>query len=232
MTVLSIDTTARTGSAAVVRNGVVLAEVRGDPAITHGQRLPGDLVRLVAEAGVSLNDVDLLAVAAGPGSFTGLRVGIAAMQGLAMAAGKPIVPISTLEALARLGADAHGGLVAPWVDAQRGEVFAALYENGGEVPLGAPTALPPGPTLLALDAIAGGRRVRFIGDGAVRYADLIDAAFQGRAEVDREAPPLAVSIAMIAERAPGRAVAPHAVAPIYIRRPDAELARERRRREV
>ena len=232
MTVLSIDTTTRTGSAAVVHGGVVLAELCGDPAITHGQRLPWDLRRLVAEAGVSLSDVDLLAVAAGPGSFTGLRIGIATMQGLAMATGKPIVPVSTLEALARLAANASGDLVAPWVDAQRGEVFAALYENGGEAPLAAPTALPPGPTLLALDSMAGGRRVRFTGDGAVRYADVIETAFGGRAEVDREAPRLAVSIAVIAEQAPGRAVAPHAVAPIYIRRPDAELARERRRDAV
>jgi tRNA threonylcarbamoyladenosine biosynthesis protein TsaB len=229
MTVLAIDTTTRTGSAAVVRNGVVLGELCGDPAVTHGQRLPGDLVRLVAEAGVSLDEVDLLAVAAGPGSFTGLRVGIAAMQGLAMATGKPVVPVSTLEALARRVTAPAGGLVAAWVDAQRGEVFAALYEHGGEAPLAAPTALPPGPTLLALDAMAGVRQVRFTGDGAVRYADLIEAAFEGRAEVDREAPRLAVSIALIAEGAPGRAVAPHAVAPIYIRRPDAELARERRR---
>ena len=229
MTVLSIDTTTRTGSAAIVRSGEVLAELCGDPAITHGQRLPGDLVRLVAQAGVSLSDLDLLAVAAGPGSFTGLRVGIAAMQGLAMATGKPIVPVSTLEALAGLAAEAGGDLVAPWVDAQRGEVFAALYENGGQAPLAAATALPPGPTLAALDSIAGDRRVRFTGDGAVRYAGVIEAAFEGRADVDREAPRLAVSIALIAEGAPGRAVAPHAVAPIYIRRPDAELARERRR---
>jgi tRNA A37 threonylcarbamoyladenosine modification protein TsaB len=122
--------------------------------------------------------------------------------------------------------------VAAWVDAQRGEVFAALYEEGGAVPLAAPTALPPEPTLLALVALAGGRRVRFIGDGAVRYAAVIDRAFEGQAEVVREAPRLAVSIGLIAEAAPGRAVAPHAVSPIYIRRPDAELARERRRRDA
>ena len=104
MIVLSVDTTGRAGSAAIVDGTVVLAEVSGDPTLTHGQRLPGELMELVNRAGVGLNAVDLLAVAAGPGSFTGLRVGIAAMQGLAMALGKPIVPISTLEALARAGA--------------------------------------------------------------------------------------------------------------------------------
>ena len=103
-------------------------------------------LRLVGEAGIVLGAVDLLAVAAGPGSFTGLRVGIAAMQGLAMATGKPIVPVSTLEALARVGSVDDGRLVAPWVDAQRGEVFAAVYESGGREPIGEPTRAAPGPS--------------------------------------------------------------------------------------
>ena len=229
MIVLALDTTGRAGSAAIVRDGVVLAEVSGDPAATHGQRLPGELIRLIAQAGIPLASVDLLAVAAGPGSFTGLRVGIAAMQGLAMATGRPIVPVSTLEALART-ASGDEDLVAPWVDAQRGEVFAALYARGGREAVGEPTALAPAATLAAIDA--AGRRVRFIGDGAVRYADAIAGALGLRAVVDPVVPRLAASIALVAAEAPGRAVAPHAVSPIYVRRPDAELARDRRGREV
>ena len=84
-------------------------------------------MRALEAASVSLRDLDLLAVAAGPGSFTGLRVGIAAMQGLAMALDRRIVPVSILDALAHLGADGHQ-LIATWVDAQRGEVFSALYD--------------------------------------------------------------------------------------------------------
>jgi tRNA threonylcarbamoyladenosine biosynthesis protein TsaB len=117
MIVLALDTTGRAGSAAIVDDSVVRAEMSGDPAITHGQRLPGELMQLVERAGIPLNTIDLLAVAAGPGSFTGLRVGIAAMQGLAMATGKPIVPVSTLEALARAGSRNDDWLVAPWIDA-------------------------------------------------------------------------------------------------------------------
>ena len=232
MVVLSIDTTTRAGSAAVVRDGAVLAEVSGDPALTHGQRLPGDLCQLADAAGVTMGDVDLLAVAAGPGSFTGLRVGIAAMQGLAMATGKLIVPVSTLEALARLGGRNDECLVAPWVDAQRGEVFGAVYEAGGEVAIAAPTALPPAATLAVLETIARGRRVRFIGDGAVRYADVVRAALGPAGEIDREVPRLAACIALIAAGTPERAIAPHAVSPVYVRRPDAELARDRRRQDV
>src|SRR5512143_1763445 len=74
MLILSLDTTSRTGSAAGVQDGRVLAETLGDPARTHGERLPGDLMRALAEAGVALRQVGLFAVAAGPGSFTGLRV--------------------------------------------------------------------------------------------------------------------------------------------------------------
>jgi tRNA threonylcarbamoyladenosine biosynthesis protein TsaB len=231
MIVLSLDTTGRAGSAAIVRDGLMLAEVSGDPTATHGQRLPGELMRLFDRAGIALASVDLLAVAAGPGSFTGIRIGIAAMQGLAMATGKPIVPVSTLEALAR-GADDDGRLVAPWVDAQRGEVFAAVYESGGRAPIAEPTALSPGATLTSLGRVAAGRRLRFVGDGAVRYAEVIAAALGADADVDPVVPRLAASIALIAAEAPERAVAPHAVAPVYVRRPDAELARDRRASEA
>jgi len=232
MIVLSVDTTGRAGSAAIVDGTRVLAEVSGDPALTHGQRLPGELIELVRRAGVRVNAVDLLAVAAGPGSFTGLRVGIAAMQGLAMALGKPIVPISTLEALARAGARGEDWLLAPWIDAQRGEVFGAVYETDGRTAIGEPTALSPAATLAALGRIAPGQRFLFIGDGARRYADLITAALGSRARLDPIVPQLATWIGRIALESPGRAVAPHAVAPIYVRRPDAEIARDRRTREV
>src|SRR5688572_26032259 len=73
-TILALDTTTRAGSVAVVQERRVLAEIPGNPELTHGQRLPGELVRTLDAAGVPLGKIDLLAVAAGPGSFTGLRV--------------------------------------------------------------------------------------------------------------------------------------------------------------
>jgi tRNA threonylcarbamoyladenosine biosynthesis protein TsaB len=230
MIVLALDTTGRAGSVALVRDHQVLAEASGDPAITHAARLPGELIDLLAQAGLSLAAVDLLAVAAGPGSFTGLRVGIAAMQGLAMALGKTIVPVSTLEALARVVPATPGELIAPWVDAQRGEVFASLYETGESSPVLEPTALPPEETVTRIATFAAGRRVRFLGDGAARYADRIRLAMASEAEVAETVPRLAGAIGLIAAAAPQRAVAPHAVAPLYVRRPDVELTRERRAR--
>jgi tRNA threonylcarbamoyladenosine biosynthesis protein TsaB len=232
MIVLALDTTGRAGSAALLSGSQVVAESSADPAINHAARLPGELIDVIARAGMAPADIDLLAVAAGPGSFTGLRVGIATMQGLAMALSKPIVPVSTLDALAAVAAAEPGTLVAAWVDAQRDEVFAAIYEAGSAAPIAEATALPPLETLAAVAAIAAGRRIRFIGDGAVRYADRIAAALGAQADIALAPPRLAGAIGRIAAAAPHRAVAPHAVAPLYVRRPDVELARDRRARQA
>src|SRR5687767_7395786 len=99
MLVLALDTTTRQGSVALAREGDILGSGAGDAAITHGARLPGDLARLLGQHGLRIADVDLFAVAAGPGSFTGLRIGIATMQGLALGNGKPLAGVSALDAI-------------------------------------------------------------------------------------------------------------------------------------
>jgi tRNA threonylcarbamoyladenosine biosynthesis protein TsaB len=178
-------------------------------------------MRALESAGARLDEVDLLAVSAGPGSFTGLRVGIATMQGLAFARGWSIVPVPTLEALAFEGAQQSrdGELVAAWIDAQRGEVFAAFDAEPATV--GRPQEI-----LQRWRAAMTGTRVLFVGDGAIRYRALIES-LPGARIVD-PAPLAAGAVALIAARAPERAVIPHAVVPIYVRKSDAELARDRR----
>jgi len=137
MLVLALDTTTRAGSVAVAKDGRVLDLLAGDPNRPHAERLPGDLVRSLDRAGATLRDVDVFAVAIGPGSFTGLRIGIAAIQGCAFATGRSVVGVSALEALALA---AVGGSEAPvrrlgvWIDAQRHEVFSALYGVRGAGP--------------------------------------------------------------------------------------------------
>src|SRR5687768_8471015 len=136
MLVLALDTTTRQGSVALTRDGVVLATYAGDAAVTHGVRLPGDLVRVLDVQTLRIADVDLFAVAAGPGSFTGLRIGIATMQGLALAHSKPLAGISALDALNDALSSQASALrardeVAIWMDAGRGQVFSAIYKNGG-----------------------------------------------------------------------------------------------------
>jgi tRNA threonylcarbamoyladenosine biosynthesis protein TsaB len=230
MLVLALDTTTRRGSAALTRDGVLIAAYIGDATITHGERLPGDLIRLLSAHALRLSDVDLFAVAAGPGSFTGLRIGIATQQGLALANNRPLVGISALDAVnhatrfgavpALLSADA---VVGVWIDAQRGQVFSALYRVDRAIE--GPSVEKPADVLARW--VWPGPDV-FTGDGALEYSPLIQQAFPD-AQIVLELPPLAPSIGRLAEehlREHG-ANAPDAIRPIYVRRSDAELARDR-----
>lgn len=226
MLVLSLDTTTRGGSVAIARDGRVLYEHVGDAAMTHAQRLPGDVISACAAAGIAIADVELFAVAAGPGSFTGLRVGIATIQGLAMAHGTRVVPVSTLEALA-VSAPGDAPRIAAWLDAQRGEVFAQVFERASAAvrPITDAVAAKPAVAIELQRGELGGSL--FHGDGALRYRDHIVSAL-GTVPLSESVPPLAGAIALLAGRQTDRAVLPHAIVPIYVRRPDAEIARDRR----
>lgn len=226
MLVLALDTTTRQGSVALARDGGVLATYTGDAAVTHGERLPGDLMRVLDAQRLRIADVDLFAVASGPGSFTGLRIGIASMQGLALASGKPLAGISALDAINdSLHSLSLVGDVAVWMDAGRGQVFSATYKDDGVFE--GPLVDKPAEIL----ARWRGRTLPevFAGDGALAYRDLIRAAAPG-ARIVEPMPPLAPGIARLAEmqvRQHGPS-APDAIRPIYIRRSDAELARDRK----
>jgi tRNA threonylcarbamoyladenosine biosynthesis protein TsaB len=237
MLVLALDTTTRVGSHALVCDGQVVALGTGDASRPHAVRLPGDVLDALGAQGLRLDDVDLFAVAAGPGSFTGLRIGIASMQGLAFSTGRPIVGVSALEGLAATGAEGlpAGQHVAAFMDALRGEVFAALFAVEAHGPLGpvlreedAPFVAAPG---LALDRWRerGLRGACFVGDGAVVYRHLLEGTAVCGAAADPP-PPIAPALARIAlaKFQSGGTFHPHAVEPIYVRRPDAELARERK----
>ncbi|MEZ5288781.1 MAG: tRNA (adenosine(37)-N6)-threonylcarbamoyltransferase complex dimerization subunit type 1 TsaB [Vicinamibacterales bacterium] len=100
MLILALDTTTRAGSAALLDDDRVLVVHPGARDATHGERLPGELARVLDDARVPLASVGLLAVAAGPGGFTGIRIGLAAMQGLSMAIDRPVVGVSALDAMA------------------------------------------------------------------------------------------------------------------------------------
>jgi len=229
--ILSLDTTTRSGSVAIVRDGHVVYLQSGDAARTHGERLPADVMTACDGAGVRISDIELLAVAAGPGSFTGLRIGIATMQGLAMAWDRRIVPVSTLEAVAAAAgvtpgvAEKRHTRIAAWIDAQRGEVFAQVFDGAG--PISEAVAAAPLPALEAHKAVLNG--AEFHGDGAVRYREQILAVIGPAVRIAEQVPPLAGAIGLIAASQPDRAVLPHAVVPIYVRRPDAEIARGRLR---
>jgi len=238
--ILSLDTTTKAASCAVARDGVVLNEERIDPTRQLALQLPGALRDILDLSAIALEEIDAFAVATGPGSFTGLRIGIATMQGLAFGGGKPLIGISGLTGLRAVASPAFlGSRIATWVDAWRGDVYAALFEDGrqmGEPVVANPEAL--------LDAMLAGSRIpdpgsplmandiTFIGDGAETYRDLIVSRLGHAARIaDPVAPLLAGVIAVLAtiEYRNGHRPPPHAIRPLYVRRPDAELAREKGR---
>ena len=205
-----------------MRHDQVVREQASDASKPQAARLPGELMALLEAEHVALRDIDGFAVGIGPGSFTGLRVGIATMQGLAMAMGKPLFGVSALDALARaVGASADR--VATWIDAWRGEVYAALYERGREVQ---PPIVAPPPSLLRT---LSGTPTLFTGDGVLLHRDVISTAAGDRARFTEPVSPLLAGV--IATLAAGAYAAgdrplPHAIRPLYVRRPDAELARD------
>ncbi len=209
----------------------VLAVVRGDDSRTHGERMPGEMARALDEAGVSRQAINLLAVATGPGAFTGLRIGLAAMQGLAMTLHKPVVGVSALDALTEQAAEGDADLILPWMDAQRGDVFATLIERASRAVIEPPTASSPDALIAAWLPHLAHRSAIFIGDAAMRDAEAIARLSTGQWAA-RAPEPLAPQIARLARlRArEGEAGSPHALEPIYVRRPDAEIERERRHR--
>lgn len=240
MKALALDTTTREGSVALVDDDRVVAEHAGDGTRTHALRLPSELIHLADAQRLAMSDVDLFAVATGPGSFTGLRIGIATIQGLAFVHGRKVVGVPALEALAHLAAlgAAPDTWVAAWMDGHRREVFAGLYKVTAAAPFaldrvveieGATVGAPASTLARWSDAIAGAPIV-FVGDGAVMYADLIAGA-EPQARV--LAPPLlagAIGRLAVARSRLGEAVDPVGLHALYVRRPDAELARDLARR--
>jgi tRNA threonylcarbamoyladenosine biosynthesis protein TsaB len=225
--ILALDTTTRAGGVAIARDEEILVELPGDPARTHGQRLPGDIAAALDRARLRAADLDLLAVASGPGSFTGLRVGIATIQGLAMATDRRVVPVPSLDAVAALARPIAGNRrIGALIDAQRGEVFSALYD--GEAQIDPPEVATPERTLERWGSLLEEQDVVFAGDGAERYEARLRARFGSAARVAGPLPPLARGVAALARRRPAQAVAPHAIRPVYVRRPDAEIARDKR----
>ena len=235
MKALALDTTTRAGSVALVDDAAVLEERAGDGTRSHGERLPGELLALLDAHGLALGDVDVFAVAAGPGSFTGLRIGVATVQALAFVTRRRVVPVAALEALAQLGGRdlPSGDRVAAWMDAHRRDVFAALYAIGAEPPFDParvraveePAVDAPDAILARWQQLPAPPRV-VVGDGAAKYADAIARHLPSARVVD--APLLAGAIGRLAivRARRGESVDPAAIQPIYIRRPDAEIARD------
>jgi tRNA threonylcarbamoyladenosine biosynthesis protein TsaB len=207
MIVLGLDTCLSACSVAVLDGERVLAAVSEVMARGHQERLAPMAERAMAGAGLSFDRLQRIGVTVGPGSFTGLRVGIAFAKGLAVALGVPVVGVGTLEALAA-GAD---GLVFAAIDARRDQLYLQGFEGGRS--LMAPDVLPVETAAARLVELAHGRPLTLVGSGALLLADVAPGAQLVLAE--------GADARQVARLAAAKPVTP--LKPLYLRAPDARL---------
>ena len=229
MTLVAFDTSMAPAVAAVMREDgeVFYTDPPGPERLLgparHSSELLPALAALLERAGRDWSQVESIAVGVGPGTFTGLRIGVATARGLAQALGVPLLPVSSLDALAAgLAATAEPGRpLLPVIDARRGQVFTGLYRAAD------PPQLVWGPLALDPDDLA--ERLRDVpgtplaaGDWALESAQALEAA--GAQVPDRESPSHAISGLALCRLAEGvTPVAPERVKPTYVRLPDAEI---------
>jgi tRNA threonylcarbamoyladenosine biosynthesis protein TsaB len=221
MRVLGIDTATLTAAAAIWRDGHVVAE-RQRAVTTHSEMLLAMVDECCAEAGLTARELDGVVCGAGPGSFTGLRIGLATAKGLCFALDKPLVLVSSLAAMA---ARAPDGRVLATLDAFKGEVYAGLYDVTGGVPLAVgDEAVLPADALLAQLAAAPPAFV--VGSGVAKYPALLAAGRLLDAEPGPRPGDLLRLGAARLERGDHDDLA--TAAPAYIRPSEAELVKQRR----
>ncbi|MFL6334810.1 MAG: tRNA (adenosine(37)-N6)-threonylcarbamoyltransferase complex dimerization subunit type 1 TsaB [Pyrinomonadaceae bacterium] len=236
---LGVDTSTERRSVALLGGGRVLAETSSGLREGGSANLLADIDRVLAAADVGLKEVGLFGVAVGPGSFTGLRAGLATVKGLALTTGRPAVGVRTLHALAYSVRPA--ARVVPLIPAGRGEVFAQMLSVSAEglvEELESPTHLPPALLLERLAALGGG--LKWTGGGALKFLEMIreraDSAGIGFVSPDASgadvegvwvvapaAEALAKSVAEMAETAYVSGAGTEGLEAVYVRPSDAEL---------
>jgi tRNA threonylcarbamoyladenosine biosynthesis protein TsaB len=213
MRVLGIETSSRRGSVALVDGGRVLARATHAELNAHAEQLRPLLERVLGDAGVEKSTLERVAVGIGPGSFTGVRVGVAFAQGIALGLGIPLVGVQSLRAMAEAAPAARDEPRVPLLDARRGEVFAAAYAaDGGE--LLAPRTIARELALAELGRVVPGRPL-YLGEVASEL---------GADPLRSEATDLpdATWVAMLGSALP---VSGSAVEPLYVRDAGATLPR-------
>ena len=207
MIVLGLDTCLNACSVAVLDDERVVASAREVMARGHQEQLAPMAQAVMARAGLAFADLDRIAATVGPGSFTGLRVGVAFAKGLALALGKPTVGIGTLEALAAQAP----GLVFPAIDARRGQLYLQAFEDGRA--LMAPDAVTAEVAAARIAELSQGRPFTLVGSGAALLADFAPSAAVVEAE--------GADARDVARIALARSPSPRK--PLYLRAPDAKL---------
>lgn len=229
MLVLGIETATMMGGVALVDGERLVAEHRLNIKATHTERLLVAIDRLLADAGLVIGDLDGFAISIGPGSFTGLRIGLSTVKGLSFASGKPVAAVPTLDGLAyQLPFCCH--LLCPILDAKKRQVYTALYRTTDGLPerLSPYRAISPDDLMAEIEGPAV-----FLGDGVEAYREKIEKELGSKALF---APahlclPSGVSVAGLGHRLlmGGQTADIHQLEPLYIRLSEAELKKVDRR---
>lgn len=222
MNILAIDTSALTATAAVLADDTLLGEISTTTKLTHSQTIMPMINELLKNVSLDISDIDLFACSQGPGSFTGLRIGIGTVKGLAYGLGKKVVGISTLEALAHniVFTDC---VISPIMDARRGQVYNALYKyNNGKL------ECIEAPRALSVEELCNelAERTIFVGDGVKVHREKISVLLGDKALF---APPQhclqrAGSVAYAALN--NEVLDAAELTAVYLRKPQAERERE------
>ena len=220
---LAFESSARPASVALVRDGELIAQYSQYTALTHSRTLLPMAEAMLKNCDVQISDVDIFAVAHGPGSFTGIRIGVSTVKGLAWASGKPCTGVSTLEAMAWNGIS-RGGYICPVMDARRSQVYNALFEIKNGKPVRLCDDRPVSLDDLANEIKAIPSPVFILGDGAA-----VTSSYLTKAGIPFETAPdnliwqSAWGVAMAAlSKTPGDA---DSLKPVYLRLSQAERER-------
>ncbi len=234
--ILGIDTATLACSVALLKGESLLAEYTLNIRKTHSERLMPLIDALLKESAVEREALQAVAVAAGPGSFTGVRIGVSTARALAQGLAVPAVGLSTLQALAEAVA-LPGALICPLLDARRSEIYSALYRRESHPHRSLELIIPPAAVELApfVERLKTyGEAIVFTGEGLNTYGSYLGEALGPLAVIMPE--PLrncsAARVALCGSRLLARSAAPsyHELLPIYLRRPEAERRLEERKR--
>lgn len=241
MRILAIETATAACTVAVTRGDEVLSELTLQVPRAHSTWLMPLVDQAVRASGVARQDLDLIAAGTGPGSFTGLRIGLSTAKALAFALGKPVVGVPTLKALA-YGTGAQMGIVVPMLDARRGEVYTGIYVAGTRDPATWGEILPPAhmpvehlaeQILFLRNALRHSWQfITLCGDAAARYMDQMELGEPARLAPAGAMLPRGWAVAALARAtavAGGHSQDPEALTPVYLRKSEAETLWEARK---
>jgi tRNA threonylcarbamoyladenosine biosynthesis protein TsaB len=231
MKILAIETSTMLGGIAIMDDlSGLIAEVRLNVKSTHSERLMTEIAHVLKQAELKVSDIDVFAIAIGPGSFTGLRIGLSTVKGFSYATGKPIVSVPTLEALA-WNYPYCSYPVCTMLDARKKEVYAALFKwgDGGVTRLIDEVSIRINRVLEDIK-LSSDKKIVFTGEGAILYKDKIIEVMGNKAifaSPEKIVPsPANVASIGIKKTIKGEFSEPVSLVPFYIRRSEAELKRD------